>query len=85
MLPFFLMAVAAIPLYPFIPATSTVAALLVLRSLVLAMLAPYGFYYYSTSLYFVGSFMLLPFAIAEWRSRAGKGFPAPATVEQGRV
>jgi len=68
-LPFFLLLSLVAVLYPFAPAAAFMASLVVLRAVALAGAAPYGFYYYATSVYLVGLLMALPLAYLEVRAR----------------
>lgn len=55
--------------YPYVPAAAFVSLLVLVRMLVLALAAPYGFYFYSTSLYLVGLLIIVPSFCLEWKSR----------------
>lgn len=66
-LPYFILLSGIACLYPFVPATSFMVFLVVLRLLVLAVAAPYGFYFYSTSVYLAGLLLAIPLAWLERR------------------
>ncbi len=68
-LPFFVLFVVLALLYPMIPATALISALIVLRMVILALTAPYPFYFYSSSLPLAGLLLAVPCASWEWSER----------------